>query len=91
MLTILNLFEEEIQRLNYERFHYPCAKVQKRLHTICLKAAQGHTNRETGSILDIHYNTVPVYIKNMKKRGWKDFIALTIIVRVARWENISIP
>ena len=65
MLTILNLSEEDIQRLNYERFHYPCAKVQKGLHTIYLKAAQGYTNREIGSILDIHYNTVSVYIKKL--------------------------
>jgi hypothetical protein len=50
----MNLSEEEIRVLNYERFHYPCSKIQRKLHTVYLKAARGYTNIETGSILNIH-------------------------------------
>jgi transposase len=68
MLTKLNLSEEEIRRLNYERFHYPCAKTQKRLHAVYLKAV-GYTNIDTGKMLDIHYNSVGRYIKMYREKG----------------------
>jgi hypothetical protein len=40
--------QEKIRVLKYERFHYPCSKVQKKLQAVHLKAAQSYTNTETG-------------------------------------------
>ena len=68
MLTKLNLSEEEIQRLNYERFQYPCAKIQKKMHAVYLKAL-GYTNTDAGKILDIHYNSVSRHIKIYEEKG----------------------
>lgn len=48
MLTELNMSEDEIQRLNYERFHYLCPKIQKRLHAVYLKATQKMSNEKIG-------------------------------------------
>ena len=63
MLTQLNLSEEEIHRLNYERYYYPCPKIQKRLHCVYLKATQSMSNVQIGNILDIHSNSVATYLK----------------------------
>ncbi|MDR1339477.1 MAG: hypothetical protein LBK58_05445 [Prevotellaceae bacterium] len=63
MLTKMNLSEEEIRVLNYERFHYPCLKIQKKLHSVYLKVACGYSNTEISRILDIHFNSVARYIK----------------------------
>jgi len=71
MLTKLNLSEEEIRRLNYERFHYPCPKIQKRLHTVYLKATQGMSNIQIGKLLDIHSNSVATYLKLYAESGFE--------------------
>jgi transposase len=69
MLTKMNLSQEEIQRLSYERFHYPCVKTQKKLHAVYLKAFCGYSNPVIGKILSIHYNTVARYIKTYREKG----------------------
>jgi len=58
MLTILKLSPEELSRLNYERYHYPCPLVQKRLHCIYIKAALGYSNEKIGHLMDAHRNSV---------------------------------
>jgi len=40
----------EIQRLNYERYHYPCPMVQKRLHAIYIKATTAMSNNLIGAV-----------------------------------------
>ncbi len=40
----------EIQRLNYERYHYPCPRVQKRLHAIYIKATTAMSNNLIGAV-----------------------------------------
>jgi transposase len=69
MLTKMNLSEEEIRVLNYERFQYPCAKIQKKIHAVYLKAAHCYTNAETGRIVDIHPNSVAKYLKIYAEKG----------------------
>jgi len=44
MLTKLEISSEELARLNYERYHYPCPLVQKRLHSIYIKAMSALSN-----------------------------------------------
>jgi transposase len=62
MLTQMNLSAKEIQRLNYERYHYPSPKIQKRLHAVYLKSTQKMSNVQIGRILDIHSNSVSTYL-----------------------------
>jgi hypothetical protein len=50
MLTTLILNSEELTQLNYERYHYPCAIVQKRLHSIYIKASVYLSNKEVSQI-----------------------------------------
>jgi transposase len=69
MLTKMNLSQEEIRVLNYERFRYPCPKIQKKLQAVYLKAAHDYTNTETGRILSIHPNSVANYIKIYEEKG----------------------
>jgi hypothetical protein len=83
MFTKLNLSEEEIHRLNYERFQYPCAKIQKKLHALYLKAV-GYTNTQTGKILSMQESElafhldypidilpIPMVAKNILKNKFK--------------------
>lgn len=70
MLTKLNLSEEEILRLNHERYHHPSAKVQKKMHIIYIKATQsGISNTKIGDLLGIHRNTVSSCIHLYLKSG----------------------
>jgi transposase len=75
MLTNMNLSEEEIQWLNYEIFQYPCPKIQKRLHTVYLKATQTMSNKKIGKLLDLHFNSVSKYIKLYKISGFEGLVA----------------
>jgi transposase len=75
MLTQMNLSKEEIRRLNYERYHYPCPKIQKRLHAVYIKATQSMSNEQTGDIVGIHSNSVSSYIKLYQERGFEGLYA----------------
>jgi transposase len=70
MLT-LNLDQAEIQRLNYERFHYPCPMVQKRLHAVYLKAVLGASNQHIGLLCDLHPNSVAHWVKAYRQQGFE--------------------
>jgi transposase len=67
MLT-LNLSESEQNTLNVERFNYPCPIVQKRMHTIYLKA-KNYSHTYIADILDIHINSVTNFIKIYQQGG----------------------
>ena len=86
MLTKLNLSEEEIQMLNYERFHYPCPKIQKRIHAIYLKAGHDMSNSHIGKILDIHYNRVSKYVEMYIAGGFEEICKTNYPTRVGEME-----
>jgi len=65
----LNPSEAEIQQLNYERFHYPCAVVQKRMHTVFLVCTTDYEYQEIGKLFDRHPNTVTKDIKRFQTKG----------------------
>jgi hypothetical protein len=69
ILTKMNLSKEEIRALNYKRFQHPCSKIQKRLHTLYLKAACNFSITEIAGILAIHPNSVASYIKMYQEKG----------------------
>jgi transposase len=70
MLTILKLSSEELNKLNYERDHYPCPIVQKRFHCIYIKATMGYSNEKIGEIMDAHRNSVSEWIHTYQQGGY---------------------
>lgn len=67
----LNLSETEIQRLNYERFRYPCPEIQKRINCVFFKAALNLSNMTTGTLTDLNRNTVSHWIHVYEKGGFE--------------------
>lgn len=70
MLTS-NLSNAEIEVLNYERFHYPCPMVQKRLHAVYLKNTIGSRDTDIGLMCDLHFNSVSYWVKTYNLEGIK--------------------
>lgn len=66
----IKISEAEIQRLNYERYKYPCPVVQKRFHAVYLKATNLMTNEMIGKIVDLHRDSVCDWIRAYKKGGF---------------------
>src|SRR3954462_13476015 len=69
MLTTLQISSEELKKLNYERYHYPCPVVQKRLHSLYIKAVSGLSNKEVGKLTDAHRNSVSERVHLYQQRG----------------------
>lgn len=67
----LNLSEAEIQQLNYERFHYPCPIVQKRIHAVYFKATLGVSNDKISKMACLSRNKVSEWIHTYKAEGLK--------------------
>ena len=76
MLTFLKLSAEELARLNYEKYHYPCPLVQKRLHCIYIKAALGYSNEKIGHLMDAHRNSVSAWIETYQQGGYDAITAV---------------
>jgi len=70
MLTILKLSSEELTKLNYERYHYPCPIVQKRLHCIYIKSVLGYSNEKIGVLMDAHRNSISEWIATWQQGGY---------------------
>ena len=69
MLTKLTLNPEEMRRLNYERYHYPCPIVQKRLHAVYIKATTQLSNEMVALAVGSHRNKVSLWIKTYQSEG----------------------
>jgi transposase len=69
MLTTLQISSEELTKLNYERYHYPCPLVQKRLHSIYIKAVSALSNEDVGNLTDAHRNSISEWIKLYQQGG----------------------
>ena len=70
MLTKLMLDSEELARLNYERYYYPCPIVQKRLHSVYIKAITNFPNEEICHITGSHPNSLSKWIAIYKQEGF---------------------
>lgn len=68
MLT-LQASEAKLVELNYERYNYPSALVQKRMHTIYLKCSYYYEHKEIAKIVGLHPNTVTRTIKRFQSKG----------------------
>jgi transposase len=70
----INLSEAEIKLLNYNRYHYPCPIIQKRIHAVYLKATCKMSNEKVGNIVGLNRDTVGYWVRAYLKGG---FIALS--------------
>jgi transposase len=66
----LNLSDAEIMQLSYERYHYPCLLVQKRIHAVYLKAEVGLSNELIGRIVGLHRHAISSYIQDYQTGGF---------------------
>jgi transposase len=66
----INLSETEIQQLNYERYHYLCPMVQKRIHAVYLKATTELSITRIGQLCDLHRHAVSHWIKEYEAGGF---------------------
>lgn len=74
MLTIFKLSSEELTKLNYERYYYPCPVVQKRLHCLYLKGSLGLSNEKIGVLMDAHRNSISEWVKIYNQGGYEALI-----------------
>jgi len=65
----LNLSKAEIQKLNYERFHYPCPIVQKRFTAVLLYATIDATLSTIGLMSGLHRHSVVHWAKVYENEG----------------------
>lgn len=63
------VFNSPISELNYERFHYPCALVQKRMHIVYDKLRFDSSDLELSSRYDCCLKSVRTYISMYKEGG----------------------
>ena len=77
MLTKLMLNSEELAELNYERYHYPCPIVQKRLHAVYLKASALLSNKKNSIIVGVHPNSVSKWITIYKQNGFDELCKIS--------------
>ncbi|MFT4061539.1 MAG: hypothetical protein QM642_04190 [Edaphocola sp.] len=71
MLTGFRLSPEELKVLNYERYHYPCPIVQKRLHCLYLKATTGYSNEQIGLWMDAHRDSISEWLRCYQQEGFE--------------------
>lgn len=85
----LNLSEAEIQRLNYERYHYPSPIVQKRLYAVYIKSTQKRSNEEIGKIVGLARKTVGYWVQAYKKGGFESLCQLNYGTNKSELEKYS--
>lgn len=66
----IKISDAEIQRLNYERYYYPCPTVQKRAHAVYIKATTEMSNQMIGALLDLNRDSVGDWIMRYDQGGF---------------------
>jgi len=85
----LNLGETEIQRLNYERYHYPDAMVQKRIQAVYLKIITGLSNELIGVLADLNRDSVGYWINRYGQGGFESLCHIGYGTNKSKLENYS--
>jgi len=67
----INLSETEIQRLKYERFHYPCPLIQKRINAVYLKSILCQSSAHIGKLVDLDRNAVSRWLHAYNHGGFE--------------------
>ena len=84
----LNISEAEIQRLNYERYHYPCPHVQKRIGAVYFKTF-GMSNQMIGELTGLNRETVGDWIRAYTKGGFDVLCSFQYGTNKSELENYS--
>src|SRR4051794_12249906 len=87
MLTKLKISSGELARLNYERYQYPCPLVQKRLHSIYIKAMSGLSNEDVGNLTDAHRNSISEWVKVYHQGGIDALLIVNNGTNISSLEN----
>ena len=66
----INISDAEIQRLNYERYYYPCPIVQKRIHALYIKATTNMSNEMIGTLVGLSRYSVGDWIRYYQQGGF---------------------
>ena len=69
-----NFSKAEIDKLSYERYHYPQPIIQKRIFALYLKADLHYSNQMIGLITGLHPNIVSYCIKMYKEKGFEGLL-----------------
>lgn len=83
----LNLSKAEIQELNYERFHYPCPIVQKRLTAVFLTATVEASISTIGHMAGLHRHSVDYWVKVYQMEGFKSLCMVQYGTNKSELEN----
>lgn len=89
MLT-LSISEADTQKLNYERFRIQCPLLQKRMHTLYLKATTNYTHQSIAHMADVHPDTVTDYIRCFNEEGWEGICRLRYRINQSELDNHKI-
>ena len=85
----INLSETEIQRLNYERYYYPCPTVQKRIQALYIKATTEMSNEMIGIVVGLNRDSVGDWIKRYQQGGFEALCQFKYGTNKSELENHS--
>lgn len=85
----INISAAEIQQLKYERFHYPCPIVQKRIYAVYLKAALGMSDTMIGQIVGLHRHSVSKWVNCYQNQGFKSLCQFNYGTNKSEMESYS--
>lgn len=85
----IKISNAEIQRLNYERYYYPCPTVQKRIHAVYIKAITEMSNTMIGVLVDLHRDSVDDWIMRYEQGGFEALCQFNYGTNKSALENHS--
>lgn len=71
---LLKISDAEIAKLNYERYNYPSAMIQKRIYSLYLKATLGWSNITISKVTGLSSNSISFWIKQYQKGGFNELL-----------------
>lgn len=83
----INLSIAEILQLNYERYHYPCPIIQKRIHAVYMKATTKYSNTTIGQLTGFHRHAVSSWVHAYKQGGFEMLCHLNYGTNKSELEN----
>ncbi len=85
----INISDAEIQKLNYERYYYPCPTVQKRAHAVYMKATTELSKTMIGGLCGLHRNSVMHWIRVYQSEGFEGLCQFNYGTNESELENHS--
>ena len=85
----INISNTEIQRLNYERFYYPCPIVQKRIHVVYFKSITCMSDTMIGQLAGVHRHSVKYWVDVYQNQGFESLCQFKYGTNKSELENHS--